>query len=46
MNFKIGQGRTFDDEGVMPAQILKNTYYMFYSGWNSRNTVPTITQQV
>jgi hypothetical protein len=33
---------TFDDEGVMPAQIMRhgNRYIMFYSGWNSRNTIP------
>ena len=33
---------TFDDEGVMPACILTSDdrNYMFYSGWNSRNSVP------
>jgi hypothetical protein len=33
---------TFDDEGVMPAQVIKyrSGYIMFYSGWNSRNTIP------
>ncbi len=33
---------TFDDEGVMPACVIRmnESYYMYYSGWNSRNTVP------
>tara|TARA_Y100001968_G_scaffold324599_1_gene364272 strand:+ start:1626 stop:2579 length:954 start_codon:yes stop_codon:yes gene_type:complete len=33
---------TFDDEGVMPSYVMKidDQYYMFYSGWNSRNTIP------
>ena len=33
---------SFDDEGVMPASILKanGKVYVFYSGWNSRNTIP------
>lgn len=33
---------TFDDEGVMPSFILKDNgkHYFFYSGWNSRNTIP------
>ena len=33
---------TFDDEGVMPARILctAEERYLFYSGWNSRNTIP------
>ena len=33
---------TFDDEGVMPSFLFKenNKHYLFYSGWNSRNSVP------
>ena len=33
---------TFDDEGVMPSFVLQNgkKHYLFYSGWNSRNTIP------
>lgn len=33
---------TFDDEGVMPSFVLKDegNHYLFYSGWNSRNTIP------
>jgi len=33
---------TFDDEGVMPADVVStaNGNKMLYSGWNSRNTVP------
>ena len=33
---------TFDDEGVMPSFVLAkdNKHYLFYSGWNSRNTIP------
>jgi len=32
----------FDDEGVMPSCVVKEAeeYYLFYSGWNSRNTIP------
>lgn len=39
-NEKVG---TFDDEGVMPSCFLKvseDEVYFFYSGWNSRNTIP------
>ncbi|MDA7700424.1 hypothetical protein N8804_01095 [Methylophilaceae bacterium] len=39
-NEKVG---TFDDEGVMPSCFLKvspDSVYFFYSGWNSRNTIP------
>lgn len=33
---------TFDDEGVMPSCFIKkdDELYHFYSGWNSRNTIP------
>lgn len=33
---------TFDDEGVMPSCIIQKEgiEYLFYSGWNSRNTIP------
>ena len=33
---------TFDDEGVMPADVVNTSQgaKLLYSGWNSRNTVP------
>lgn len=33
---------TFDDEGVMPSCFFnhKDQWHFFYSGWNSRNTIP------
>lgn len=33
---------TFDDEGVMPGCFLSlnEEVFLFYSGWNSRNTIP------
>ena len=34
---------TFDDEGVMPSCFIRgpgDDIYFFYSGWNSRNTIP------
>ena len=38
-NSNIG---TFDDEGVMPSCFVINgeEIYHYYSGWNSRNTIP------
>jgi predicted GH43/DUF377 family glycosyl hydrolase len=38
----IGKPGTFDDCGVMPSWVLmKNNFiYLYYIGWNVRNTVP------
>ena len=38
----FGKPGTFDDEGVMPSYIERheNQLWMYYSGWNQRNTVP------
>lgn len=37
-----GKPGTFDDEGQMPSFVMGNdkTLNLYYSGWNSRNTVP------
>ncbi|WP_456460915.1 hypothetical protein [Reichenbachiella sp.] len=38
----IGAPGTFDDCGTMPSWVVKreNELYMYYIGWNVRNTVP------
>jgi len=40
--FSFGKPGTFDDEGVMPSFVgqYNNQLWMYYSGWNQRNTVP------
>src|SRR5258706_303183 len=37
-----GKPGTFDDEGQMPSAVLGagDNLNLYYSGWNSRNTVP------
>lgn len=37
-----GKPGTFDDCGVMPSWVVnrKNEKYLYYTGWNVRNTVP------
>lgn len=40
LNF--GKAGTFDDCGVMPSWVVKNEneIYLYYIGWNVRNTIP------
>jgi len=37
-----GKPGTFDDEGIMPSEIIlhENKYYFYYSGWNQRVSIP------
>ena len=37
-----GRTGTFDDCGVMPSSVVEHAgiYYLYYIGWNVRNTVP------
>lgn len=39
---ELGEIGTFDDCGVMPSWIVENNnkHYMYYIGWNVRNTIP------
>jgi hypothetical protein len=39
---ELGELGTFDDCGVMPSWIVEhdNRHYMYYIGWNVRNTIP------
>lgn len=38
----LGDPGTFDDCGIMPTWVIKdkNEFYLYYIGWNVRNTVP------
>jgi len=39
---EFGTTGTFDDEGIMPACVIKseNALWLYYSGWNRRVTIP------
>ncbi|GAA0856825.1 hypothetical protein [Aliiglaciecola litoralis] len=39
---ELGELGTFDDCGVMPSWVVEhdNKHYMYYIGWNVRNTIP------
>lgn len=39
---RYGEPGTFDDEGIMPSEIIekKEGLYLYYSGWNKRVTIP------
>jgi hypothetical protein len=38
----LGALGTFDDCGMMPSSVVEhgNTHYLYYIGWNVRNTIP------
>ena len=38
----LGKPGTFDDDGVMPSDVIQhgNQTFMYYTGWNQRVTVP------
>ena len=42
----FGNPGTFDDEGIMPACAIfvGDALRLYYSGWNRRTTIPTITR--
>lgn len=41
---EVGQPGTFDEHGIMVADVIEHnkTYYMYYMGWQRRDSVPYV----